>query len=97
MRQELHIINLNTYNESKKDYSYNIEYFKGVIILKIGKQKQKIKKPIYNKVKVKKPKNYTREHLEYTCGIYRMFPCGKQYQYHMQYLHIPHVTERNIM
>ena len=37
-----------------------------------------------------------KELLEYHYGIYRMFPCGKQYRYHMQYLHVPGVTERSI-
>lgn len=37
-----------------------------------------------------------RELLEYHYGIYRMFPTGKQYQYHMQYLHVAGVTERSI-
>lgn len=37
-----------------------------------------------------------KELLEYHCGIYRMFPCGKQHQYHMQYLHINGVTKRSI-
>jgi len=37
-----------------------------------------------------------KELLEYHYGIYRMFPCGKQFQYHMQYLHVPGVTERSI-
>lgn len=63
----------------------------------------------YHKPPKKVKRNYTpinpnkiningirKELLEYHYGIYRMLPCGKQYQYHMQYLHVPGVTERSI-
>jgi len=97
------VFNNNRYNKNtdeKEDYTTLIKEMQGTLVLELGKIKTSEPKP---------KKNYTiinpghisvsgvkKESLEYHYGIYRMFPCGKQYQYHMRFIHVPGVTERRI-
>jgi len=90
-------------NPKHKDFNWNhatISNAGNTLYLEIGK---------YNKPRKRNKRNYTpinpnhintrrvkKELLEYHYGIYRMFPCGKQYRYHMQYIHVPGITTRNI-
>ena len=85
------------YSNSKRlDYTTVIRNYSNSIVLEIG-----VNKP----VKKRKPKKYyeikthgvKKELLEYHYGIYRMFPCGKQHNYHMRFIHVPGVTERRII
>ena len=98
------VFNNNRYNKNtneKEDYTTLIKEMQGTLVLELGKI-------IIHKPKPKK--NYTlidpshisvtgvkKELLEYHYGIYRMFPCGKQYQYHMRFIHVPGVCERRII
>ena len=91
----------NNHKYSKKiqtNYDTIISYKYGSLILDIGIKKpiQSKRRTIQNKEGFIKIKGIRKELLEYHYGIYRMFPCGKQHQYHMQYLHVPGVTERSI-
>lgn len=92
----------NKYDDTQNETNYApiIKEFYGSLVLELGKI-------IIHKPKPKK--NYTlidpshisvtgvkKELLEYHYGIYRMFPCGKEYQYHMRFMHVPGVCERRI-
>ena len=77
------------------DYSTIIRNFHGTIVLEIGIEKPKKKRKSRKKSEIN-TNGIKRELLEYHYGIYRMFPCGKQHQYHMQYIHIKGVCERDI-
>lgn len=97
----LFVFDNNKYNKNnEKEYNTIIKEMQGTLVLELGKIKTSEPKP---------KKNYTlidpshisvsgvkKELLEYHYGIYRMFPCGKQYQYHMRFMHVPGVCERRI-
>lgn len=93
----MYIFDNHKYSNSKRlDYTTIIRNYSNTSVLEIG-----INKP----VKKRKPKKHyeiktqgvKKELLEYHYGIYRMFPCGKQHNYHMRFMHIPGVTERRII
>lgn len=89
------------YKKSKIKERYNnflVKFVQGSIILSIDTKQKKRRKKIKqvkkeNSIDVRGVK---KELLEYKYGIYRMFPCGKQFQYHMQWIHVNGVTERSI-
>lgn len=91
------VFNNNKYDYLKEtDYTNVIRNINDTLIMDIGINHPRIRK--------RKPKTYypvkthgvKRELLEYHYGIYRMFPCGKQHQYHMRFIHVPGVCERRI-
>ena len=90
-------------NTSKKPvYTSVIRNIQGSIVLEIGNPIKPIKrKPKKTFTKIN-PGHISitgvkKELLEYHYGIYRMFPCGKQHNYHMRFIHVPGVTERRIV
>ena len=91
----------NKYDDTQNETNYTpiIKEFYGSLVLELGK----ITKPIPKTPKKTEKNNFInvrgvkKELLEYHYGIYRMFPCGKQHRYHMQYIHVPGVTERRII
>lgn len=86
----------NKYEKLKsKDYTTIIRNYYGTLALEIGIKKPKKKRKPRKKYEIN-TNGVKKELLEYHYGIYRMFPCGKQHQYHMQYIHVNGVTERDI-
>ena len=83
--------------EKLKYNSFTIRSVGNTVYMTIGEYINP--KPKYKRIKDPNRINtqgIRKELLEYHYGIYRMFPCGKQFQYHMAYLHVPGVTERSI-
>ena len=99
----MYVFNNNRYNKNtneKEEYTTLIKEMQGTLVLELGKIKTSEPKP---------KKNYTiinpgyisvsgvkKELLEYHYGIYRMFPCGFQHNYHMRFIHVKGVIERRI-
>jgi len=88
------VFNNNKYKSLRKtDYTTIIKIYENSIVLEIGENKPIIPRKRKGFISVS---GVRKELLEYHYGIYRMFPCGKQHRYHMQYLHVPEVTSRRI-
>ena len=97
----MYIFDNNKYISKPTGYNYTIKYRVGSLIFEIGELPIATSKKPEPSVKIKKRNHINvrgvrKEELEYHYGIYRMFPCGKQFQYHMQYLHVPNVYKRRI-
>lgn len=93
----MYVFDNNKYGLKQEDYATIIIDYRGTTTMEIGENK-----PLPKKRTRKKQKGHINTHgirkelLEYHYGIYRMFPCGKQHRYHMQYLHVAGVTSRSI-
>lgn len=84
------------YSDFKRlDYTTIIRNYSNTPVLEIGINKPVKKRKLKKHYEIK-TQGVKKELLEYHYGIYRMFPCGKQYQYHMRFIHVPGVCERRI-
>lgn len=95
----MYVFDNNKYSPKNVGYNTLVKYLSGSLVFEVGDLPVNIvyePKPRPVKKNYINVRNVRKEELEYYYGIYRMFPCGKQYQYHMQYMHVPGVTCRNI-
>ena len=97
----MYVFNNNKYSDNNpSNYDTTIKNYNGFIVLELGFLPIKSKKEKINYTKINPShinvKGVPKELLEYHYGIYRMFPCGFQHNYHMRFIHVKGVTERRI-